>query len=210
MINRKRIIRLADAFLAATLVTIIATSGWLDDLDNRFSDKFYQDKVEKSRDVIVIGIDKITLSKIGPKASIGRRDMARAIDYLNNNNPDARPAVIGIDGLFTGENSADPEGDRLLAEAAAQYGNVVVDSEADLDEEDIFSEETKDFYQWYKTWTWIPPFAALAEVAETGHVNAPNESDGIVRHDLCQRHGARAALFFCASDLRKILSCAGA
>ena len=166
MINRKRILRVADAFLAAVLITIIAAAGVLDYLDNRFSDKFYQAEGVKSPDIVVIGIDKVTLSNLGPKSSIRRRDMARAIKNLNEN-PNGRPAVIGIDALFTGENSADPEGDRMLVDAVAQYGNVVVGSEADLDADNIL----------------IPPFYALNEVVDTGHINAPNEEDGVARHE---------------------------
>ena len=184
MSGRKNFLRLADAFLAGLLVTLIAWAGWLDELDLRACDKFYQKEGTRSPDIIVIGIDKITLNNLGPQVSLRRRDMAHAIDYLNNNAPDARPAVIGIDGLFTGENSADPEGDRLLVEAAAQYGNVVVGSEVDLDSEDD-SEESENFYaSWEKTWHWIPPFPALNEVVDTGHINAPNEPDGIARHEL--------------------------
>lgn len=181
--NRKLLLRLTDAFLVSLLMILIAAQGWLDDFDYRIADKFYQQLAEKSPDIVVIGIDKITLNNLGPKSSIRRTDMARAIEQLNIN-PDARPAVIGIDGLFTGENSADPQGDKLLVTAAAQYGNVVVASEVDLDDEDILTDSNDPYAPWNKTWSWIPPFSALAEVTDTGHINAPNEDDGIVRHDL--------------------------
>ena len=183
MTNQRRFLRLADAFLAALLFTIIAATGKLDYLDNRLSDRFYQAQGAKSPDIIVIGIDKLTLNNFGPKTSIRRRDMARAIRYLNDN-PNGRPAVIGIDALFTGENSADPEGDRMLVEAVEEYGNVVVGSEADLDEENILSEEKDPYAPWDKTWLWIAPFPALNAVVDTGHINAPNEDDGVARHEL--------------------------
>lgn len=170
------------ALTAALLLTAIVASGWLDDLDYRISDRFYQTGNEKSSDIVVLGIDKITLSKLGPTSSLTRAHFAQAVEYLNNHNPAARPAVIGIDVLFTGDNSADPEGDRRLAAAAAQYGNVVVASEADVVDDDFSTVDPYDV--WSQTWTWIPPFAALAAVADTGHINAPNEDDGIVRHDL--------------------------
>ena len=166
MTNQRRLLRLADAFLAAVLFTIIAATGKLDYLDNRLSDRFYQAEGVKSSDIIVIGIDNLTLNNLGPNSSIRRRDMARAIKNLNEN-PNGRPAVIGIDALFTGENSADPEGDRMLVEAVAQYGNVVVGAEADLDADNIL----------------IPPFYALNEVVDKGHINAPNEEDGVARHE---------------------------
>ena len=183
MNRRKMFLRFVDAFLAALLVTVIAKAGWLDEIDSRFCDKFFQRESEKNPDIVVIGIDKVTLNKLGPNSSIRRRDMAKAISYLNSR-PDERPAVIGIDGLFTGENLADPEGDRLLADAAAQYGNVVVGSEVDLDDEDISTASTDPYASWEKTWSFIGAFPALNSAAATGHINAPNEPDGIARHEL--------------------------
>ena len=168
--------------MAALLLTAIVASSWLDDLDYRISDRFYQTGGEKSPDIVVLGIDKITLSKLGPTSSLTRAHFAQAVEYLNNHDPNARPAVIGIDVLFTGSNANDPEGDRRLAAAAAQFGNVVVASEADVIDDDFSPDNPYDV--WSQTWTWIPPFAALAESADTGHINAPNEDDGIVRHDL--------------------------
>ena len=171
-----------EALLAAALLTAIAWTGWLDDLDYRISDRLYQTGGEKNPDIVVIGIDKVTLSKLGPASSLTRAHFAQAVEYLNNHDPNARPAVIGIDVLFTGENADDPEGDRRLVAAVAQYGNVVVASEADVLDDDA---PTDDIYaEWAQTWEWIPPFPALAAAADTGHINAPNEADGIVRHDL--------------------------
>ena len=174
MTNRKLLLRLADSFLVALLMVLIASSDWLNDFDYKISDNFYQQPGEKSSDIVVIGIDQNTLNHLGPKSSIRRADIAKVIDQLNGD-PTTRPAVIGLDIIFTGENAADPEGDKLLVNAAAKYGNVVVASEVDLDDENISA-------PWDETWTWIPPFSALAAVADTGHINAPNEE--IVRHDL--------------------------
>ena len=184
MIARKFFLRFADALLVALLITMIAKAGWLDEIDLRICDKFYQEAGEKNSDIVVIGIDKVTLSKLGPNSSISRRDMARAISYLNNNVPNERPAVIGIDALFTGENPADTEGDSLLVDAASQFGNVVIGSEADLDAEVFSLENSNPFASWNKTWPLISSFPALDAVVDIGHINAPNELDGITRHDL--------------------------
>ena len=183
MIDRKFFLRLVDALLAALLFTLITAAGWLDEPDLRVSDKFFQKESERNPDIIVIGIDKTTLNNLGPNDSIRRTDIAKAITYLNNHEPNQRPLVIGIDGLFTGKNSADPEGDKLLAEACAQFGNVVVGSEADVDDEE--SADSEDPYEeWEKTWSWIGAYPELEAVTDTGHINAPNEPDGIVRHEL--------------------------
>ena len=176
MTDRKNFWHLIEAFAVALFLTILA-AGCVHDIDNRFSDKFYQSAGKKSSDIVVIGIDNVTLSKLGSHSSLKRRDIAQAINYLNRD-PLSRPAVIGIDILFTGDDQYDPEGDKLLAEAAAKYGNVVVGSEV------VVNDDLADENPWAQSWPWIPPYDALAEVVETGHINAPNENDGIIRHDL--------------------------
>ena len=176
MTDRKKFWHLIEAFAVAVFLTILSDC-FVEDLDGRFSDKFYQSAGKKSSDIVVIGIDNVTLSKLGSRLSLKRRDIAQAINYLNHD-PLSRPAVIGVDILFTGDDQDDPEGDKLLAEACAKYGNVVVGSEV------VVNDDLAGDDPWAESWPWIPPYDALANVVETGHINAPNEGDGIVRHDL--------------------------
>ena len=131
MLNRKRLLTLAQAILIAALLT--AATSRLDDLDYRVSDRLYQRQGASTSDVVVIGIDSNTLSKLGTLSLWARRDIAKAVTIMNAD-PANRPAVIGIDLLFTSENSAAPEFDKNLAEVAAKYGNVVVASAAIVDE----------------------------------------------------------------------------
>ena len=175
--NLKKFLRLADALLIALVITALAATDWADEFDNIFSDKFYQHAGEKNPDIIVVGIDLRTLNTLGTLESIKRRDIAQVIDFLNRD-PNARPAVIGLDILFTGKNLSDPEGDKLLVESAAKFGNVVVGSEADI------TDDLADETPWAQSWPFIPPFTELANVVETGHIDAPNEIDGIARHEL--------------------------
>ena len=79
MITRKLTTRLADSFLPDLLITLTAATALFDDIDYGISDKFYQQQGKKSLDIVVIGIDQITLNNLGSKPSIRRRDMARAI-----------------------------------------------------------------------------------------------------------------------------------
>ena len=109
----------------AALLTAVAASGWLNDFDALISDWLYQKPGAISSDIVVIGIDSNTLNELGPLSSWARRDIAKVIARLNEN-PATRPAAIGIDLLFTGENPSDADSDARLAEFAAQYGNVVV------------------------------------------------------------------------------------
>ena len=159
---KRNVTRFIDAFFAALIITLIAAMGWLDDLDSKTQDYFYQKPSAKSNDVIVIGIDKLTVSTLGPISPEYRKYIADSITYLNNHDPDSRPAVIGLDLLFTG---------------SYDYGNVVVAVEVDTDGED-----DEDEYTWSKTWPYIPPYEALAKVTNVGHINAPAEN--VVHHDL--------------------------
>ena len=122
-------LRLSAVFLSAVIVSAVVGFGILDTFDQPLSDRFYQKSGAADRDIVVIGIDQASLDVFGPMPW-PRNYMAEAITCLNNTDPDAKPAVIGIDILYSGE-SADPVADQQLAAAAAQFGNVVVASAAE-------------------------------------------------------------------------------
>ena len=181
-LNKKIILRQIDSLLVSVLVTAIAASGWFDELDYKVSDWLYQKTSERSPDIVIIGIDSTTLSKLGSISSWIRKDIAQAIKYLNENDPNARPAAIGIDFLFTGENHEAPDWDTTLVEVVAKSGNVVVASAAIVDD-DLIS-DSDPYAVWDKTWQWDSPFKALAEVADIGHICEPYDADGIIRNQL--------------------------
>ena len=95
--------RLLSAFLISILIFLLIAFGTLDSLDQAFSDRFYQHAGVGSRDILVIGMDQASLDTLGPMPW-PRNYMAEAVTFLNNADPDARPAVIGIDVLYSGEN----------------------------------------------------------------------------------------------------------
>ena len=175
-------LRLSAVILSALLLTSIIGLGVLDSFDQPLSDRFYQRSGAASRDILVIGIDQASLDVLGP-IPWPRNYMAEAITYLNNVDPDARPAVIGIDILYSGE-SQDPVADQQLAAAAAQFGNVVVASAAEFGTEvddlsgDLYSAKDRAVLGW------DTPYNTLAQAADTGHINAMADSDGIFRHAL--------------------------
>ena len=166
--------------IVAALLTAIVATGWLDETDCRVSDWLYRRQGASTSEIVVVGIDSNTLSKLGTLSSWARRDVANVIARLNED-PATRPAVIGIDLLFTGENKDAPDLDARLVEVAAQADNVVVASAAIVDD-DFDAENPHDV--WSRTWAWDAPFAALAAAADTGHICEPYDSDGIVRRQL--------------------------
>ena len=182
---QKKYARFFDALVAATVATLMLITGFFDDIDEKASDRFYQAESKSSPDILIVGIDSDTLEQLGTFSTWIRRDTAKAINYLNNNDPESRPAVIGIDVIFSGDSINDPAGDELLVSAASQYDNVVVASAADMFT-NVNRHENENPYE--KEWPWDSPFNALASSVDTGHVNGIDDTDGIVRHDLLFVH----------------------
>ena len=116
------------AFLMAAVLTAVVVSGILNHADQYVSDSVYQKTGAAAGNIVVVGLDQTSLDALGP-LPWPRNYMAEAISFLNNADPDCRPAVIGVDVLYTGDG-ADPDIDRQLVNAAGQYGNVVLASAA--------------------------------------------------------------------------------
>ena len=176
--TKQLIIRLAVALATAAAMTVIAATGILRSVDGAASDRLYQQPEGTDGEIVVIGMDQRALDELGP-LPWPRSYIAEAIEYLNSD-PDAHPAVIGIDVLYIG-NSSDPDADDYLVNAAAEYGNVVFASAATFGSEIVNTDE--GFYLDSRAvLAWDSPFEELAEVSSTGHINAMHDSDGVIRH----------------------------
>ena len=171
---------LAASLAVAALFTAVAGFALLDSADGSVSDALYQRPAAADGEIVVIGMDQRALDALGPMPW-PRSYMADAINYLNSD-PEQAPAVIGIDVLYVGE-SADPDGDAALAGAAGLGGNVVTAAAATfgsglVEGEDGFYMDTRAVL------AWDAPFDALANLTDTGHINAMADNDGIIRHAL--------------------------
>lgn len=176
---KQLLIRLAAAFAVAAAMTAIAASGVLDAADGAASDRIYQRPRGTDGEIVVIGMDQRALEELGPMPW-PRSYMAEAIEYLNAD-PEAHPAVIGVDVLYIGE-SADADADAYLVESAAQYGNVIFASAATFGREVVHTSEDEFSITDRAIVAWDKPFDALAEVSGTGHINAMHDDDGVIRH----------------------------
>jgi adenylate cyclase len=144
--------------------------------DMALSDALYQRTGRISGEVVVIGMDARSLEDFGP-FPWPRDVMAAAIEALNAD-PENRPAVIGVDVLYTGES--DPAADAYLAEVAAEYGNVVVAAAAVFGGRMVTGE---DFHMESGVVVgYDEPYARLREASAQGHVNVMLDQDGILRH----------------------------
>ena len=178
--KKKDLIRIGAAVLGAALITLIAWTGILNRADGVVSDALYQHSGMTDGEIIVIGMDQRAVEELGPMPW-PRDIMGDVIGYLNSN-PEEKPAIIGIDVLYTGE-SYDPEADMYLAEMAAEGENVALASAATfgnsiVDEGDTFYVDQRSIL------LWDSPYPDLAEVTEIGHINAMADDDGIIRHAL--------------------------
>lgn len=169
------------ALAAAGLLTCLAWAGLLDGADRTASDAWYRDFQTTEGDVVLVGIDQRALEEIGPYEEWGRDIMAMAVEYLNESE-DCHPAAIALDVLYIGER--DPDADAWLAEAAAEYGNVITGCAAQF--QDAFVEQAGGgFYRdRFTIAAFEEPYEALREVVTEGHINVMLDTDGVLRHHL--------------------------
>ena len=105
----KTAIRFAVSAGMALIACLLCAFGLFYSPDNRVTDALYQRRGSPSGEIAVIGIGPDVLKRLGNPMQWSRREMARVIRHLNSD-PENRPAVIGIDMLFSEESRIDPEG----------------------------------------------------------------------------------------------------
>ena len=181
MTHNQHLTRGIASLLAAAALTAVAGLGWLGGADSAVSDALYQQPAGADGEIVVIGIDQRALDDLGP-LPWPRSYMAEAIEYLNAD-PDARPAVIGVDVLYAGEG-ADPDADAYLAAAAADGGNVIFAAAAAFGSELVHRGEHDFYVNDFAVQAWDRPFDALHDVSGMGHINAMMDGDGVLRHAL--------------------------
>ena len=172
--------KLAAALLCAAALTALAASGVLNTADAALSDALYQRPRAQSEDILLIGIDQRALEALGPWPW-SREVMAAAIEALNADG-EHRPAVIGVDTLFVGQT--DPAADSRLAEAAGEYGNVVMAAAATFGTALTEHEDGGFYMDDYAILSYDEPFDALKAGTAQGHINAMLDNDGVMRHSL--------------------------
>lgn len=169
------------ALLIAGVLTLLASLGVLDNLDNTASDALYQNRSAADGEIVLIGIDDRAIDELGPYGQWNRDIIAMTLEALNQSE-DCRPAAIGVDVLYTGESTGDL--DTWLAEAAGQYGNVVTACAAQFGTA-VTKDEAGDYYlNKFSILSFEEPYAALRDVTTQGHINAMLDNDGILRHHL--------------------------
>lgn len=172
---KKRWTIIIEALIAGLLVLILTVFNILSPLDYMVRDKFYQIPRGIDGNIKIIGIDEKTLDEYGPIQTWSRERYAQLIDKLNENG-DAKPMLIGLDILFSG--NVDEEGDAALVESCRTSGNVVIVNNLIYDDRMIKT----DTGELVKTVKGVAqPYEELASVTDVGYSNVAQDSDGVVR-----------------------------
>lgn len=171
------------AALTAGVLTLMAALGLVYRLDQTTSDHFYQRRIPQDGEIVLVGMDDRAIDEFGPFTTWTRDLYAQAIEALNASE-DCRPAAIAIDVLFTGEN--DPDLDAWLAEAAAEYGNVIAASAYTFGRDMVQGEDGEYTYEDFTVLKEgeAVPYKALREAAVVSHINVMADNDGLLRHHL--------------------------
>lgn len=167
--------------ITVLIVLLTMAAGYLDLLrgwDGSLSDDINQKGHNISRKIYIIGIDDKTLEKYGRISGWSRELSGQLVQTLNQN-PDARPAVIGFDVIFS--EQSDEAGDRFFADACAKADNVVAASSFVFKEMPQMGADGKTFYNPFYVDSLILPYDALLDSVSIGFANTTVDSDGYVR-----------------------------
>ncbi len=163
------------------ILVLLTGAGVLSRPDLTVSDALYQERVATDGKIVIIGIDEKALDAYGPYQQWSREGIARTLELLNVSE-ECRPAVIGIDVLFSGETKE--ETDERLCEAAGKYDNVIVASAAQYGTEFVEMDGGSYKVDDFSVIAYDKPYQKLCEAAECVHINAMLDGDGVLRHHL--------------------------
>ena len=102
----------------------LADSSYLTSLDMRWIDALFRYRGPQSpgTEVVIVGIDNSTLARLGSFRTLSHDNLATLIDRL----ADAGPRVIGLDIVFSDQDTSNAEHDRRFVAAVQHARNVVL------------------------------------------------------------------------------------
>ena len=168
--------KLASIGFFAALVMLFIAFPILTQFEYRVQDAVFQEPGLLHPSIHVFGIDEHSLYTFG-QWPWPRSVLAEAINILNTYE-DERPAVIGIDAVFSEYGRFFPEEDRILADAVRNAGNVVLAShvQVGIDRDALTLEPVIVNY--------LTPISYLRPYVSYGLVNAIQDPDGTIRNAL--------------------------
>ncbi|MCR4897172.1 MAG: adenylate/guanylate cyclase domain-containing protein [Lachnospiraceae bacterium] len=177
--KKKKLFPVLISLAVAGLFALVAYLGLLRRFDRWLEDALFQRPSLISGDVVVIGIDERALEELGPYSTWTRDNMAMALEALNAD-PAKKPAVVAIDTLYSGPST--PEADAHLVKAAADLGNVVTAGLGIFGTDYVRKEDGNYQIDSYALLGYEESYEALKNVTTVGHINAMQDTDGVMRH----------------------------
>lgn len=171
------IISFLPVVLPALIVVFMTAARFPNELEIIAEDGLYQHAGIIPDNIKIIAIDEATLEKLGPYSDWDRDYFSELIELLDSE-PETKPAIIGMDIIFSGTN--DSESDRRLAETVKKSGNVVLASKLETDMQVVRGEDGKYSVQPYISGE-ITAYNELNSVCESGFTNLILDNDGFVR-----------------------------
>ena len=168
------------AVIAAVILTSLAFLyfGAAGLWDIGISDRLNQRETVTNKKIYIIGIDDKTLAQYGPVNTWSREVPAKLVSLLNQS-PDARPAVIGFDVIYS--ERADEAADNHFADVCGEAGNVVAALSFSFKEQPEQDEKGRVTYNPYYVDYVIEPYESLRENVTCGFANTFVDRDSYVR-----------------------------
>lgn len=170
-----KLIIMSPAIIIAVVFVLLQKENLFYEMEMGIEDKLYEAPSYIPDNIKIIAIDEETLDKLGPYSSWDRSYFAKLIELLSKE--DNKPAVIGIDFVFTGTKKT--ASDKALADACAGADNVILASKIDYGSQ--VTEYEGDYYLYEYVQGEAKAYDDLSNVAESGFTNAVLDKDGYVR-----------------------------
>ena len=170
----------AAAVIAAVILTSLAFLyfGAAGFSDMGISDRLNQRETVTNKKIYIIGIDDRTLERYGPVNTWSRDIPAKLVSVLNEN-PDARPAVIGFDVIYS--ENVNEQADDYFAKVCGESGNVVAAMSFSFKEQPERGKDGRITYNPYYVDHVIEPYESLKNQVMCGFANTFVDADGYVR-----------------------------
>lgn len=165
----------AAVILASLAFLYFGTAGFS---DIGISDRLNQRETVTNKKIYIIAIDDKTLEKYGPVNTWSRNIPAQLVSVLSEN-PDAGPAVIGFDVIYS--ENADAQADDHFADVCGEAGNVVAAMSFSFKEQPERGEDGRITYNPYHVDYVIEPYESLLNNVMCGFANTFVDADGYVR-----------------------------
>ncbi len=187
---RIAVFAMAIVMLSAAIQYFGAAGRW----DIGICDWLNQRESVTNKKIYIIGIDDKALGQYGPVNTWSRDIPAKLVEILNADSS-ARPAVIGLDVIYS--ERTDDEADNHFANACREAGNVVVARSFSFKEMPGRGEGGKITYNPYHVDYVIEPYESLCASAARGYANTTVDADGYVRQAMAyiDYEGERAYSF---------------